>query len=73
MILRLRWPEVERALLFGPLSPVSLRLQGPDRLNEAATRTLAGAQAFGAIRGPEFTPEELRLRSFTGSREAVVA
>ncbi|MFS8980248.1 NAD(P)-binding domain-containing protein [Cupriavidus necator] len=68
-----RWPELERALLFGPLSPVSFRLQGPDRLNDAPTRTLAVAQAFGAIRGPEFTPEELRLRSLIGSREAVVA
>ena len=35
-----RWPELARALLFGPLSAVSFRLSGPDSLPEAAERIL---------------------------------
>jgi hypothetical protein len=38
-----RWPELERALLFGPLSPASFRLEGPDALADAPQRTLAAA------------------------------
>ncbi|MGH8783893.1 MAG: flavin-containing monooxygenase [Cupriavidus necator] len=57
-----RWPHLERALLFGPLSPVSFRLQGTDHLEDAPVRTRAAAEAFGAIRSSTFTPEELHLR-----------
>jgi hypothetical protein len=57
-----RWKGLERALLFGPLSPVSFRLQGPDSLPDAAARTAAAAAAFGAIRSAEFTAEEQGLR-----------
>lgn len=57
-----RWPELERALLFGPLAPISFRLQGPDSLADAACRTAAAAAAFGAIGTSDFTPEECGLR-----------
>lgn len=63
---RSRWPELERALLFGPLSPVSFRLQGPDSLPDALTRTRAAAVAFGAIRSPELTQDERALRDLLG-------
>jgi len=63
-----RWPHLERALLFGPLSPASFRLQGPDRLESAPARTLAAAQAFGAIRGAGFAPDELQLLSLIADR-----
>ncbi len=53
-----RWPDLERALLFGPLSPISFRLQGPDNLADAAPRTMAAAAAFGAIQSPAYTTEE---------------
>ncbi|WP_159593362.1 hypothetical protein [Chelativorans xinjiangense] len=56
-----RWPELERALLFGPLSLASFRLQGPDSLPGAPARTRAAAGAFGAIRSPELTAEERAL------------
>ena len=56
------WPTLERALLFGPLSPISFRLQGRDSLADAAARTAAAAASFGAIRGAAFTPEERGLR-----------
>lgn len=54
-----RWPALARALLFGPLSPVSFRLEGPDALPDAARRVAEEAAAFGAIAGPEPTPEEV--------------
>ncbi len=68
-----QWPELERALLFGPLSAVSFRLQGPDRLASAPVRTLAAAAAFGAISGPGFTAEELQMRHMLGRGEAAAA
>lgn len=58
-----RWPDLERALLFGPLSPVSFRLQGPDSLDDAPGRTACAAAAFGAVRSNTFIPEELELRA----------
>lgn len=56
-------PQLERALLFGPLSPASFRLDGPDSLSVAALRTCQAAAAFGAICGTDFTVEEAQLRS----------
>lgn len=53
-----RWPELRRALMFGPLSPASFRLDGPDRRADAATRTAADAAAFGCQVSPEMTAEE---------------
>ena len=32
------WPELQRALLFGPLAPSCFRLEGPDALPDAADR-----------------------------------
>ncbi|PHN02538.1 flavin-containing monooxygenase [Flavilitoribacter nigricans] len=43
------WPELTRALHFGPQSPASFRLDGPDALSDAAQRVLEDAAAFGAI------------------------
>ena len=56
------WPQLERALLAGPLSPASFRLEGLDALKDAARKTLAAAAAFGAITGPDFTDEEAAMR-----------
>jgi hypothetical protein len=67
-----RWPGLERALLFGPLSPASFRLEGPDRLPDAARRTKEAAAAFGAIESPQFTPEERSLRDMIAA-EALAA
>jgi len=57
-----RWPNLERALLFGPLSAVSFRLQGPDSLEGAPELTAAAAACFGVIRSPEMNAEERGLR-----------
>lgn len=64
------WKKLERALLFGPLSPISFRLQGPDSLEDAPVRTRAAAAAFGAIRSPDFTGEEWGLRQMIRGERA---
>lgn len=55
-----RWPDLERALLFGPLSPISFRLEGPDALEDAPARIKETAALFGAIRSDAFTPRRTR-------------
>lgn len=56
-----QWPNLQRALLFGPLSPVSFRLSGPDALPDAPQRVAAEAAEFGLISSPNFSIEE-RIR-----------
>jgi cation diffusion facilitator CzcD-associated flavoprotein CzcO len=51
-------PDLKRALLFGPLSPASFRLTGPDKLPDAAERVRQDAAEFGAIVSPEFRADE---------------
>ena len=45
-----RWPRLTMALMFGPLSPVSFRLEGHDALPDAPDRVAAEAAAFGSVR-----------------------
>jgi hypothetical protein len=52
------WPELQRALLFGPLAPSCFRLEGPDALPDAADRFATEAAAFGAITSNELTARE---------------
>jgi cation diffusion facilitator CzcD-associated flavoprotein CzcO len=68
-----RWPDLERALLFGPLSPASFRLQGNDCLDEAPVRTQAAAEVFGAITCSSLTTDELQLRRLIDERRSPVA
>ena len=63
-----RWPGLRRALLFGPLAPVSFRLEGRDALPDAAERFAEEAQAFGCMQSPHFQEAELRqLRRLAGA------
>ena len=55
------WPQLARALLFGPLSADSFRLCGPDALEDAPARILADAALHGTAATPRFTPSELAL------------
>ncbi|MCP9272405.1 flavin-containing monooxygenase [Mycolicibacterium arenosum] len=55
-----RWPQLRRALLFGPLAPSCFRLEGPDALPDAADRFARDAAAFGAITTEEFSEREER-------------
>lgn len=66
-----QWPALQRALLFGPLSPASFRLQGPDRRADAPARTAEAAAAFGCVTSPEMTPEE--AAQWEAVRRAMVA
>jgi dimethylaniline monooxygenase (N-oxide forming) len=64
-----QWPALARALLFGPLSPVSFRLNGPDLLPDAPARVLADARSLGTIMDAGFTGEELRqLKALAAAR-----
>jgi len=54
------WPQLRRALLFGPLAPSCFRLGGPDALPGAAERFAQDAAAFGAITDERFTEREER-------------
>jgi len=53
-----RWPELARALLFGPLSAISFRLSGPDSLPDAPRRTAEVAASQGAVPTPVLTPDQ---------------
>lgn len=52
------WPELTRALFFGPLSPMSFRLSGPDALPQAVVRTLQDAAMFGAVSGTALSTQQ---------------
>jgi hypothetical protein len=53
-----RRPGLARALLFGPLTATSFRLDGPDALHEAEEVVAREAGLFDAVSGPDFTPAE---------------
>jgi hypothetical protein len=66
------WPALARALFFGPLSPASFRLSGPDALADAPARVAADAAAFGAGADGELTPEQAaQLRALAAARDDV--
>ncbi|ANW65016.1 dimethylaniline monooxygenase [Mycobacterium sp. djl-10] len=60
------WPDLRRALLFGPLAPSCFRLEGPDASPDAAVRFAADAAAFGAVRGNEFSAREQAYSALLG-------
>jgi hypothetical protein len=62
------WPDLGRALLFGPLAPSCFRLEGPDALPDAQARFVREAAAFGAITSNEMTERESRYWSQVASR-----
>lgn len=64
------WPNLRRALLFGPLSPSCFRLEGPDALPDAAARFARDAAAFGAITSNELTEREKSYWSLVHRAEA---
>ena len=55
-----QWPTLARALLYGPQSPASFRLSGPDALPDAAARVRDDAAAFDAVTDAAFRADELR-------------
>jgi len=68
------WPALERALWFGPLSPASFRLTGPDAELDAPARTADAARAFGAIAHQTITAEEAaKLKAVSAMPDAKAA
>jgi dimethylaniline monooxygenase (N-oxide forming) len=61
------WPDLRRALLFGPLAPSSFRLEGRDALPDAAARFARDAAAFGAITSAALTDREERYWALLSS------
>ena len=55
------YPELARALLFGPLTAASFRLQGPDALPDAAEVIAREAAIHGTAETPAFSAEEQAL------------
>ncbi|HYY29032.1 MAG TPA: NAD(P)-binding domain-containing protein [Chthoniobacterales bacterium] len=53
------WPQLARALLFGPLSAISFRLSGPDRLLDAGDRIATEARALGTVVTAGFPSEQV--------------
>jgi dimethylaniline monooxygenase (N-oxide forming) len=69
-----RWPQLAGPLLFGPLSPVSFRLEGRDALPDAAERTLADAEAFGCVQSGGPTPgQRVLLEELMASDQSLSA
>jgi dimethylaniline monooxygenase (N-oxide forming) len=52
------WPQMRRALLFGPLTPSCFRLGGSDALPHAPAQFVREAAAFGAITSNALTARE---------------
>ena len=67
-------PDLARALLFGPLTPASFRLDGPDAMDGAAEEAAAQAALLGAITGQEFTgAERAQLAEIVGGGDSLAA
>lgn len=64
------WPDLRRALLFGPLAPSCFRLEGPDAQPDAPARFARDAAAFGAITSNEPTERERRYWSLVETQAA---
>ena len=66
------WPDLRRALLFGPLAPSCFRLEGPDAQPDAPARFARDAASFGAITSNEPTQRERSywsvVQAATGAR-----
>jgi dimethylaniline monooxygenase (N-oxide forming) len=66
----MEWPQLARALLFGPLSAISFRLSGPDCLPNAGERIAAEARALGTVANSTFSSEEAaQLQALAAARK----
>jgi hypothetical protein len=64
-----RWPELGRALMFGPLTPMSFRLTGRDALDEAPQRLDEEVQCFGCMPSNDLAPMQIgQLQALAGAR-----
>jgi hypothetical protein len=66
----LNWPQLARAIFFGPVTPVSFRLSGRDSLPDAPRRILDEARAFNAVpEGPPGAEQIALLRTLADTTQ----
>lgn len=53
-------PELAKALLYGPLSPVQFRMDGHGRLPDADQDFARESARFGCVASPKLTTAELQ-------------
>jgi dimethylaniline monooxygenase (N-oxide forming) len=64
------WPQLARALLFGPLSAISFRLSGPDHLHDIEAQIAAEARAVGMAVSSTFSIEQVaQLQDLAAARK----
>jgi hypothetical protein len=64
------WPQLARALLFGPLSAISFRLSGPDHLHDSEARIAAEARALGTAVSSTFSSDQVaQLQDLAAARK----
>jgi dimethylaniline monooxygenase (N-oxide forming) len=65
-----QWPDLARTLLFGPMLPMSFRLNGRDSLPDAAQRVADKTKLFETISGAGFTAKQYaQLKSLATARQ----
>lgn len=65
-----QWPDLARILLFGPMLPMSFRLNGRDSLPDAAQRVADETKIFETIGGAGFTAKQYaQLQSLAAARQ----
>src|SRR5246127_3404684 len=64
------WPQLARALLFGPLSAISFRLSGSDHLHDIEAQIAAEARAVGMAVSSTFSIEQVaQLQDLAAARK----
>ena len=64
-----QWPALARALLFGPLTPMSFRISGRDSLPDAPQKFAEEVQLFGCMTSSEFTTAQIaQLKALASAR-----
>jgi len=63
------WPQLARALLFGPLSAISFRLSGPDHLHDIEARIAAEARAVGTDSSTFSSEQVAQLQDLAAARK----
>jgi hypothetical protein len=64
-----RWTDLARALIFGPLAPVSFRMSGRDSVADGPQRFAAEVQVFGCMPSNELTPmQAAQLHALANAR-----
>jgi dimethylaniline monooxygenase (N-oxide forming) len=63
------WPQLAPALLFGPLSAISFRLSGPDRLHQIEGRIAAEARALGTVSSTFSSEQVAQLEDLAVARK----